>query len=57
MKAMYAELVKEYNKTNGGHIKSDQISRGNQLKEEAKHLICEQNPTCKPIEKLVEMHE
>ena len=59
MKATYAELVKEYNKTNGGQIKSDQIIKGDQLREEAKRLIREQNPTCKPIEKLaqLEMHE
>ena len=59
MKGKYAIASKEYNQTKGGKIKSDQIILDKQLEEEAKRLICEQNPSCNPIEKLAQlkMHE
>ena len=59
MLEQYDLAAKEYNQTKGGKIKSEQIILDNQLEEEAKRLIREQNPSCNPIEKLaqLEMHE
>ena len=59
MMEKYDLAVKEYNQTKGSKIKSEQIILDNQLEEEAKRLIREQNPSCNPIEKLaqLEMHE